>query len=241
MEGFRRSETRKRRRMPAKKAANAEQQLKNLLSDEHLWAAAAEELRNELEESELSQEQIAETLNSDKSGKQVLSLSQATISRLKRREPTPRLRKSLLKNPHGLSKLLKQIDLQVDELKKRAVAHGLHLCIDRPSEDFESVECSSIRFRSAGNQAIPIPMDPRVDRRSQTICQFCRGTLSTECPKCNARVDAASYCPKCGHRYVAGTPEELRGLTGMRLVRACEQRNAKNQADRQHPENGLLG
>ncbi|MCH8150105.1 MAG: zinc ribbon domain-containing protein [Planctomycetes bacterium] len=226
--------------MPAKRAANAEQQLKDLLSDEHVWAAAADVLRDELDTSDLSQAQIAETLNKDKSGNQVLSLSQPTISRLIRREPTPRLRKALLKNPHGLSELLKRIGLQVDELKRRAVSQGLHLCIDRPSEDFESVECSSIRFRAAGNQAIPIPMDPRTDR-SRTICQFCHGTLSAECPECNARVDGASYCPKCGHRYVAGTPEELRGLTGIRLVRACEKRNAKNQADRQHPENGLHG
>ncbi len=200
-------------------------ELRELLKHPRLWPAAAEVLRSKLNASDLSRGEI----------ERILGVSQPTVARFMAGSPTPR---ALLKKLHGLNRLLEHLDLTVGDLDKLAHAVGMLLCIDRPEEGFDSIECASIHFHTAGDHAVPFPMDPRTDPQ-QTNCGMCGGPLSAACPECQKPVVAASHCPQCGHRYVAGAPEELRGLTGKQLVQACEKRNAANRTAMQHVEGGL--
>jgi predicted XRE-type DNA-binding protein len=188
-------------------------ELRELLTDARLWLAAAEVLRSKVNARGMSQNEIAEKLG----------VSQPTVHRFVKGDPTP---KAFLEHLQGLNRLLEHLRLTVEDLKSPSV--GLLLCIYRP-------QCASIHFHAAGDHAVPFPMDPRT-AAEQTNCRMCGGPLSAKCPnpECEVRVVAAAYCPRCGHRYVAGEPAELRGLTGKRLVQACEERNAANRAAMQH-------
>jgi transcriptional regulator with XRE-family HTH domain len=193
-------------------------ELRELLMDARLWPGAAEVLRSKVNTRGMSPKEIQDKLG----------VSQATVSRFMRGDPTP---KALLANLQGLNKLLEHLGLSVGDLKNPSV--GLLLCIYRP-------QCASIHFLAAGDRAVPFPKDPR-SAPEQTDCRICGGPLTAKCPnpECEAPVVAGSHCPYCGHGYVAGVPAELHGLTGKRLVQACEERNAANRAAMQHLEGGL--
>lgn len=200
-------------------------ELRVLLEDRGLWAAAAEVLRETRKRKRLSQKEI----------EGLLGVSQPTVSRILAGELTG---DALLKYLPGLTRLLERLELTAETLSELAHKPGLLLCIDHPDEEERSIQCPTIHFHAAGDHAVPFPMDPRSDQ-SEKICRWCGNPLSAKCPECQKRVLAASHCPQCGHRYVAGAPEELRGLTGKRLVQACEKRNAANRAAMQHAEKGL--
>jgi len=198
--------------------------LEELLKDPCRWRAAGDVLRSKLRIAEdLSREHVQE----------LLGVSQSGVSRLLAGNPPKKL------PVKGLNDLLGRLGLTVEDLEKLAHAvGGPLLCIDRPEEGFDSTECASIHFHAEGDHAVAFPTDPRTTSE-QEYCRMCGGPLSAECPECQRPVVAASHCPRCGHCYVGGVPEELRGLTGKRLVQACEKRNAANRAAMQHAEGGL--
>ncbi len=194
--------------------------LRELLMDARLWPAASEVVRSKVNARRMSRREIEDKLG----------VSQATVSRFMRGDPTPR---ALLANLEGLNRLLEHLGLTVADLKESSV--GLRLCIYRP-------QCASIHFLAAGDHAVPFPKDSGT-APEQTACRICGGPLTAKCPnpECESPVVAGSHCPYCGHSYVAGVPAELRGLTGKRLAQACEERNAANRAAIQHLEGGLRG
>ena len=200
--------------------------IQSLFKQPEVWVKVAQKLR-ELFGARFTHREI----------QQKLGLSQPTVWRFMNGDPT---RRAFQQQSLQLAALLREMGIPLSDLQGEFASAHRWLCIDRIETESRSstsvIECPSLMFRVAGDHAEAIPTDPR-SRRADRYCRYCGTQLSSHCPYCrNASVVAGSHCPACGENYVAGVPQELRGLIGQDLTRACDKRNQANRQAREYAD-----